>query len=228
MKRFISIFVIVLLLCSVPVPAFAQEVPQERDDCSIEVLFTYDGKPIDGGSLTVVRVGYVDTDGLNYYFSQEITGEHLEDLESTVAPNIQADFYYSNKDSYEFYTQTQDIVEGVAKFTDLSTGLYLVIQETATTGYHMQNPFLVAVPYMQDGVYQYNITAKFKSGLEQGRIQGQIIFKPPHIDIVPPGENLPQTGLLQWPIPVLFVAGFALLIIGSRLCVTNKRECYEK
>lgn len=223
MKRFLSIMIILFLLCSFPVPAFAGEVPQERDDCSIEVLVSYDGKPISGGSLKVIRVGYVDNEGIDYFFTQEMTGECLEDVESTIAPNIQMAFYYQEKNNFEFYTQTQEIVDGRAMFSNLSTGLYLVVQDTATSGYHMQNPFLVAVPYLRDGVYEYNVTAKFKSGLDQGREQGQIIFRPPHIETV-----LPQTGMLKWPIPVMFVAGFVLVLIGWRFCVTDKRERYEK
>jgi hypothetical protein len=34
--------------------------------------------------------------------------------------------------------------------------------------------------------------------------------------------------MLKWPIPVLFVTGVVLFLIGWRLCFDNKREQYEK
>jgi hypothetical protein len=44
----------------------------------------------------------------------------------------------------------------------------------------------------------------------------------------PTGATLPKTGQLNWPIPLMALAGVVLLLVGWRLYVQGKREKHEK
>jgi hypothetical protein len=219
MRRFVILLLTVLALFSLSLSVHAHDVPQERSDCSIEVSVRYDGEAVDGGTLTAIKIGYVDEDDGNYFFSQELTGMKLEDITSSEAPDIQKEFYDNNKENYDFYVQTQSVKEGKATFSGLSTGLYLIVQNKAATGYSAMKPFLVSVPYMEDGTYQYNVTAAVKSELEREPEKA----KPPK----PADPSLPQTGQLNWPIPLMVASGLALFVIGWVLCFGKKRDYYE-
>ena len=100
---------------------------------------------------------------------------------------------------------------GAAAFTDLDFGLYLVVQETAASGYKKTAPFLVSVPYLDDGAYVYAVASDPKTELERE-------VKPttpttPHSSS-DSGGKLAQTGQLWWPVPVLICAGLGYIVVG--------------
>lgn len=222
MKKIIIVLLALSVLLSLPLTAYAHDVPQERDDCSIEVIVRYDGQNVDGGTLTVIRVGYVDEEDGNYFFSQEFTNARIEDVKSPNASKTQKEFYSNNKSNYDFYTQTQAVKDGKATFTGLSTGLYLIVQNKAADGFSKLDAFLVSVPFMEDGEYQYQVTASIKSELER---EPEPTNPPP---TKPDDPKLPQTGQLNWPIPLMVVAGLGFFAVGWALCFGKKREQYEK
>ena len=199
MKKFVAFLLALSVFLALPLSVQAHDVPQDREDCSIEVLVRYAGEDISGGTLTAIRMGYVDEEDGNYFFSQEYTGLKLEDITSADAPGDQLKFYNENKDQFAFYTQTQSVENGKAVFTDLPTGLYLIVQEQAAEGFSKLGAFLVSVPYMEDGEYQYHVTAAIKSEIER---EPEPTDPPPTI---PDDPKLPQTGQLNWPIPLMIV-----------------------
>ena len=98
--------------------------------------------------------------------------------------------------------------DGKATFSNLTFGLYLVVQKTAASGYGKTAPFLVSVPYLYADEYQYDVTSQPKTDL--GRE-----VKP----TAPPssgggGGKLPQTGQLWWPVPLLICAGLGCIAVG--------------
>ena len=220
MKRLFSLLLVVAVLLCQPLMTYAHDyVQMDKTDCSIELLVRYAGEDITGGTLTAVRIGYVDEDDGNYCFRQVMTNEALEEL-SPALSNELADFYYNNKDNYDFYTQTQPVVNGKATFSGLSVGLYLIVQNEAAEGFSKLSPFLVSIPYMEDGQYQYHLTAAVKSELER---EPEPTPTPPPPS---PPPNLPHTGQLNWPVPVLATAGLGLFVLGFVL--RKKEEPYEK
>lgn len=221
MKRFISLLLVLAVCVCIPLDAYAHDVPQDRTDCSIELLVRYEGEDVTGGTLTAVKIGYVDEDDGNYFFSQEITGEFIEDISSPEAAAAMKEFYEENKDTYEFYTQTQSVKNGKATMTDMPTGLYLVYQQWAANGYRRLKPVLVSIPYMQDGQYQYHLTANIKAELEREPVP----YNPPPTE--PPDPELPQTGQLNWPIPVLVMVGLILFLVGWKLVFEKRKERNE-
>lgn len=223
MKKFVTFLLVLSVLLSVSLTAYAHDVPQDRKDCSIEVIVRYNGENVDGGTLTAIKVGYVDEENGDFFFSQELTNIHLEDISSPDASETQKEFYDNNKENFDFYAQTQSVKDGKAIFNGLSTGLYLIVQDKAADGFSKLGAFLVSVPYMEDGAYQYHVTASIKSELER---EPEPTEPPPTTPNVPP--ELPYTGQLNWPIPLMVVTGLAFFAIGWVLCFGKKREQYEK
>ena len=218
MKKVITLVLALSVLLLLPLTAYAHDVPQEREDCSIEVIVRHDGENVDGGTLTAIKVGYVDEEDGNFFFSQEFTNIKIEDIASSNAPKTQQEFYNNNKSNYDFYTQTQTVENGKATFSGLSTGLYLIVQNRAADGFSKMGAFLVSVPYMEDGEYQYHVTAAIKSELER---EPEPTEPPP---TEPDDPKLPQTGQLNWPIPLMVVAGLALFAVGWMLCFRKKNK----
>ncbi len=222
MKRLLAFLLALCLLLSLPMAATAHDVPQDRNDCTIEVIVRYNGKDISGGNITAIKLGYIDEYDGNYFFRQVITDQVLEDVSSSAALEAMEQFYEDNRDTYDFFTQTQPVKAGKASFSELSTGLYLMVQEKAAYGYAHMRPFLISVPYMDNGVYQYHITAVIKSQLER---EVDPTEPPPPIVTYP---TLPQTGQLNWPIPMMVVAGLAFFVVGWVLCFRKKKENYAE
>ena len=231
MRRILTFLALISVLLSLPLTALAHDVPQERDDCSIEVQVRYDGEAVSGGTLTAIRVGYVDEDDGNYFFRRVFDDVLLEEIDSAQAARDLQTFYENNRYAYEFETQTVAVNQGVARFENLQTGLYLIVQRTAAPGFTAVGAFLVSIPYMVDGEYQYHVTAAIKSELE--RPTETVPTEPstptdPTKPTEPEDPKLPQTGQLNWPIPLMVVAGVGLFIAGWMLCFGKKRERYEK
>lgn len=221
-KRIFSLLFALIILCYVPLMACAHDVPRERSDCSIEVTVRYAGKDINGGTLTAIRVGYVDQEDGNFFFRRVMDDVVLDNIQNADAADELREFYKDNKNLFDFYKQTVKVENGKAKFSDLSTGLYLIIQEKAARGYSKMKPFLVSVPYLENGEYQYHVTAAIKSELERAPAP---TAPPP---TTPSDSRLPQTGQLNWPIPLMIASGLMLFAAGWVLRFGNKRERHEK
>lgn len=211
-KHFISGLLALLLLLGLPLSAAAHAVPDESRNghCSITVTMTYKEKAVRGGKLALYKVGDVAENDGNYSFvpveairgdipefgdiqSPELAGK-LAKLEKKLTP-VTADPVTVGKD-------------GKATFSNLTFGLYLVVQKTAASGYRKIAPFLVSVPYLYRDEYQYELTSQPKTDLEQE-------VKP----TAPPssgggGGKLPQTGQLWWPVPLLICAGLGCIAVG--------------
>ena len=207
--------------------AYAHDVPDESKKGSITVDFEYDNKAVTGGRLAMYRIAKVrQTDG-NYDFENlpEFAGFHkdMSDLTSAELARCLADFV----DSHNIQpVDARDNKTGSVTFPELSHGLYLVVQVKAASGYEAVQPFLVTVPMLEDGHYVYDVNAYGKIALKKaktdpagrtptGTVPGGTV----------PGGGLPQTGQLNWPIPVLALAGCILILIG--LACSRKND-YDK
>lgn len=211
-KHVISGLLALLFLLALPLSAAAHAVPDESRNghCSITVSMTYKGKAVRGGTLALYRVGDVAEDDGNYSFVpvEEIQADIPEfgDIESPDLAGRLAEL------EGKLTPVTSDPVtvdrDGNATFSDLTFGLYLVVQKTAASGYGKTAPFLVSVPYLYADEYQYDVTSQPKTDLERE-------VKP----TAPPpsgsgGKKLPQTGQLWWPVPVLACAGLGCIAVG--------------
>ncbi|MCI7808750.1 hypothetical protein MR626_05620 [bacterium] len=212
-KHLITLLTALVLLSCLPVSASAKDVPKPGKPGSITVTMRSGSKIVAGGELTAYRVGRVADDG-DYNYSFVPTGVFTDwgtdfgDLNSAEQSAKTAESLASHVKNHKITGVKKTVgKDGKVTFPDLEQGLYLLVQTKAASGYSAVNPFLVSVPYLKDGRYIYEVDATSKTELE------------PQPSTTPgnpstPGEKLPQTGQLWWPVPVLLAAGLLFVVLG--------------
>lgn len=213
----LAVFLLYIISYTTSITAYAYDVPDLSREGSVSVTMKEGETAVSGGTLTLYRVGDIYEDNGNYSFvlSGDFSGskESLEDIQSATLAKSLADYAKNNK-----LTGITQIIgnDGKTVFTNLELGLYLLVQNKAAQGYNAVDPFLVSLPMMEDGTYIYNVDASPKVSTLQTTTTrptkptqpaattstGTIITK------------LPQTGQLNWPIPVLVIAGLFLFSAG--------------
>ena len=235
MKRLISLSaVLVLLMALLVLPAQAETVDMDRKG-SITAAMTYQSEPVPGGTLTLYRVASLqlfDEELFHYEGAFEDCGVSLEDLDFDTAVDL-ASFVYRN--GLEGQTRQIDD-QGLVKFDDLEVGLYLLIQWEPAPGFYELSPFLISLPNNEDGVYVYDTTSAPKQTPDERPTEppteeppteppAEEPSEPPtEPPTEPPEPNLPQTGLTNWPIPILAVCGFFSLTAGLVLAAKGRKD----
>ncbi|MBQ3236917.1 MAG: hypothetical protein IJA92_05255 [Oscillospiraceae bacterium] len=218
-KRFFALLLALLMTFLLSCAAFAHDVPDFDRRGSISIHMTYNEKPVPGGSLTIYRVAKVDSYNGDYFFSYIDEFKECEipvtDLYSSELPGELKDIAVNKKVSG--ITQKID-KDGFVKFEDLELGLYLVVQTKRAEGFYGAAPFLVSVPQNIDGVYVYDADASPKTSLIPET-------EPP--DIPEKDDELPDTGLNNWPVPVLAGAGLAVFCTGCILKISAGKKNNE-
>ena len=216
-KHLISAVLALSLLICLPLGASAHPVPDESQNghCSITVTMRYKGKPVSGGTVNLYKVGYVYENDGNYSFKpvtavQSVVTE-FEDIQS---PDL-AQKLAKQVDKLTPVTTKPVTIDknGAAAFTDLDFGLYLVVQKTAPAGYGKTEPFLVSLPYLEEGEYQYDVASQPKTDLERD-VTTEPTTSPTTKPAASSGGKLPQTGQLWWPVPVLACGGLGCIVVG--------------
>lgn len=204
-RKLITLLMALLLLTRVPVPARAEAGIDMSRKGSITVSMHFGQEPVSGGSLTMYRVAQVREDDGNYSF--QLSGEFAAypgSIADLNAPELAQSLAEYGKD-FTGITETVDKT-GRARFEDLEPGLYLFVQKDAAEGYSTVAPFLVSLPYRSGDTYVYDVDAGTKMELEKEPTPTE----PPE----KPGDKLPQTGQLWWPVPLLVMAGLTFLVVG--------------
>ncbi len=134
--------------------------------------------------------------------------------------------------------------DGSACFYDLSEGVYLILQKINSDGYYPITPFLVSIPLDVGGELVYEVdaspktealmplTEKEKQDEEAPPAEPENLPEKPETETDEPKTEaseaekgaLPQTGQLNWPIPVLAGGGLLLIVIGLLLSRKKKRH----
>ncbi len=212
-KRIAALLLVVALMLALPVQAYAHDVPDLSRKGAVTVTVRMGETPVSGGSLTLYRVGDIAEDDGNYSFtlteSFAASGVSLDDLS---APEL-AEKLAAHVEGASGVTKTVG-ADGSAAFTELELGVYLVVQTEAAPGYSRLTPFLVSVPYLEEGTYQYEVDAMVKGELEREPT--------PTEPEKPDDPTLPATGQLNWPIPVLVTLGLLLFAVGWWLAARKK------
>lgn len=221
MKKAMTVLIVVLLLIGAVLPARAIESPDRNRKCSLNLLMVYNGEKLDSGTLTICRVGDIAYEDTQWHFQlipqlqdSDVSLENLED--ARLANQLQ-----KLAQDKKLPSVTVSIQKGSASFADLTPGLYVVSQKEACKGLSPINPFLISLPRWENGHYVYDLTAQPKVSLEPLPTE-PTGTKPTK----PTGPSLPQTGQLNWPVPVMASAGFTLLALGWYLCY-GKKNHYE-
>jgi len=153
---------ILFLLSILITPAAAASVDVSRTG-SITATMTHNGRRVPGGTLTIYRVAEIS--GSSYRLVEPYTGAEvsLEDIDSPSTAEALA--AYTLENNIEGITQ-QIGSNGRVTFSNLQTGLYLVMQHEAPDGFYPLSPFLVSIPQRFLGKYIYDVSATPKLDLE--------------------------------------------------------------
>ena len=218
MRKYLRSLLALLLLLELPLSAAAHPVPDAQKDgqCSITVTMTYRGKALKGGTLALYKVGDVAEEDGNYSFVPvaAIRGD-LAQFGDIQSPDLAGKLSKLESKLTPVTALPQKVGEdGKVTFLNLPFGLYLVVQKTAPAGYGKTEPFLVSLPYLYEGEYQYDVASEPKTDLER-----EVPTKPTSPTTKPTtssggGKKLPQTGQLWWPVPVLACAGLGCIVVG--------------
>lgn len=197
----------------------AEQVPDLDRTGSIRITLTdkKNQKAVTGGEITLYQVAAaVEKDGsygykyVNGYEDCNIPLDNLEDSE--LAGKLKKKL----PDTARGITQSID-TKGKVEYKDLSTGLYLLVQTKASDGYEGMEAFLVSIPLNMDGEWDYDVDASPKVGTFTAVNPDTPETPKTPTEQKRPGGKLPQTGQLDWPIPVLSVTGILLFSIGWML-----------
>lgn len=217
-NRMIPLLAALVLLFALALEVCAHEVPDLETPGSITFLLTWDGEDLEGGSLSLYRVGDIREEDGNYFFTWI---PELADLELSLEdPNDPALARALVDRIGELEPVTVTIEAGKAGFADVAPGLYLVYQHQATSGFEPMSPFLISMPRYEDGHYVTEITARPKATLETVPTEPE--------ETEPTEPDMPQTGLTNWPVPVLAAGGLSLFALGWMLCFPRKKDPSEE
>ncbi len=136
--------------------------------------------------------------------------------------------------------------DGSVLFPVLSPGLYLIVQTRPSEGYYAAEPFLVMLPLFGENGWEYDVDAspkmeelkkipeetetselleKYEEVEEDEEFEDETSSASGSVTGTPGGGGrsdsasgtLPQTGQLNWPIPLLTAVGLFLIILGFAL-----------
>ena len=197
------------------------------ESCSITVN-TFDVQdaslPIPGVQVTLYHIAALsDDNSIRYVNTAEFngfTGDLSWSDSSDCAELADQLASYAEQQKIQGITQTTS-TKGLTEFVNLEKGLYLIVQTgKQPKNYKMFVPGLVEVPFYDSDqfVYHVNIYPKLD---DKPTPTPTIPIKSPD---TPGGGDLPDTGMLLWPIPVLAVSGCSLLLIGGAILLISRKK----
>lgn len=225
-RKILAALAAVWLFCAFVTTVSAHETPDLTREGRISATLRDGSATVAGGTLTCFRVGDVAENDGNFSFvlTEEFqnSGVSLENLTSREAEALAAFALKNNLPGSTVSISDQ----GTALWEGLKPGLYLLVQQEPAKGYKLLSPFLVSLPTFEDGVYCYEVDASPKVSLENAPTQPSKPTQPTK-PTKPSDSVLPQTGQLNWPVPVLVVAGLFFILLGWYLRFDKKDTGYE-
>lgn len=141
---------------------------------SIRLNMGYQGNPVAGGEVTLYDVTQQYDSASTDYLVQLARSGMMDGVTQKVG------------------------IDGTVRFSDLPSGVYLLVQNRAVDGYYPVNPFCISIPIMVGDQVQYHIEAA------------------PKLEPLPE-TKLPQTGLIRYPVWGLLSGGLSLMALGLLL-----------
>ncbi len=177
-----------------------------------------DGNAVSGGRITIYQVAalYLE-DGDMAYVPTDAFQSCTAQLDVTDTSLAAALVQYVQDNGIGGTSAAVDTA-GTVRFSGLELGLYLLVQTTASGNYETINPFVVTVPMDSDGAWDYTVDASPKVGTVTTQTT-EINTSTTSSD-----SDLPQTGQLNWPVPVLAVSGLALFAAGWAMVARDRKK----
>lgn len=226
-KLVIIMMTVLLLGTGYPISALAAvNVPDlnKTGSISVTLMDKKNDRNVTDGELTLYKVASAVSEDGSYTYAYvngwEGCGIPLENLEdSELAGKLESRL----PDTEKGITKALD-TKGSVVYTDLSAGLYLLVQTKTSAGYEKIESFLVSVPLNMDGEWVYDVDASPKVGNVTASKPDTPTSDTPKTSAksLQVGNRLPQTGQLDWPIPVLSIVGLLLFSAGWMLRRSEK------
>ena len=205
------------MMTGMAVSAAEPDIPDLNRKGSLSITFTVKGEPISNGNeVGIYKVAdVVEDNGFKFVYNDTFAeaGEMPEDLDAVNGELALKLEKIAEKKKAPLYKDSQELdSNGNVTFSDLETGLYLIVHtkkteitlSDKTKVVYTINPFLVSIPQKKDGKLVYDVTSKPKVSPEKK-------VTPPKKT---PPPRLPQTGQLWWPVMALGVAGAVFVTFG--------------
>lgn len=215
-KIILSSLIFIMVITSLIGTASAANIPLVGTIRFVAINNT-DSNSIENLEVSIYQISKQDELG-NFSFAtgfesctldiNNLTENNIENLKDYAKTNAEPIIKKSTDKTGEFY------------LTNMNLGTYLFIQENKTDEITMQT-MLISVPDFtsEDGL-SYEITVKPKI-LNKEIVENNIENK----NEVVKAETLPYTGVLNWPIPILVVAGIAIFCIAwLKVYSTSKKK----
>lgn len=239
-KAILFVFALAVMLLSVNTAVFSYAVPDLDRPGSVSVTMRYGDTAVPGGEMEIFRVADIIIEGTELrYVPTDNFINYDGDLRDPDSPDLAL--------SIAAYIAQNNITGGTAAidrngsvtFSDVVPGLYMLIQTVAAEGYSCVTPFLVSLPSYTNGEYVYDIDVSAKTELAKAEEEKTDNNQGTNVTNKPAsgkntggsdngGNKLPQTGQLNWPIPILLVMGTALVLTGLILCFGQRKGKNEK
>ena len=117
--------------------------------------------------------------------------------------------------------------DGMIHFDNLDAGVYLLIKWAQEEPSELEMlPALVSLPTFdqESGTWESTIEVSPKFDWKTEPTPTPDPTPDPTTPPTEPDAKLPQTGMLQWPVPVLVVAGLFLVVIGYAVIRRNRQD----
>lgn len=163
MKKFLICFLVGMLFLLPAGEAMADGQLDLDKKGSIDItLRDTNGNIVQGGTITVRKVADAryDNAGYRYVYTEQFANSEYS-LEKSSLPELAVElekYALDNGIAGSIYNNA----EGKIEITDLTAGLYLISQGTASAGYSAIVPFFVSMPYQLDGKWIYKVDASPK------------------------------------------------------------------
>lgn len=181
---------------------------------SITVTFIDDREIITDGEVIIYHVADVNVSDEEYIYQYtdewKSCGILLKDVQSAAFAE-QLEIYAKEQKIYGKKIPLDD--KGSVRFTELQDGLYLVGQSVESKGYCPIKSFLLTIPVIENGEMIYNVEAFPKMEPETDKPDEENVPEDSEEPKKQP-TKLPQTGQLNWPIPIMAIIGLILFTIG--------------
>lgn len=176
-----------------------------------------DSKEIEELEVSIYQVSKRDEQG-NFEFATGFEKCTL-DTDNLSESNLENLKIYARRNATPLFTKITD-TNGKFILTNLDLGTYLFVQENKTDDITMQT-MLISVPELtvENGL-KYEVTAKPKI-LNKEIVDNNESSKTELVK----DEELPYTGVLNWPIPVLVITGIAIFCVAwLKIYCTSKKK----
>lgn len=222
-KRLSLILIVLLVLMQgIAIMVTATSLPDLTQKGSLTIEMHWNGEKLQDGQLCICKIADIDPETARFILIEPLQGEELS-LKNPTDPSVAEKAAGLALDK-QLPMQSAPIRNGSASFVNLETGLYLVHQSSldASSGFEPITTYLISVPYLSGGKYVMDVTASPKVSLEEAPT---VPTEPEPTR--PTDSHLPQTGQLNWPVPILVVGGVILFLFGWFLYFDGNKKKHE-